>query len=107
MGFQFRRRINLRSGWGINLSGSGASVSVRGRRGSVGTRGFSLRTGIPGLGYRKRWPKGAGALLFLAVVLVGLAMQGTVQLVRLLWLAVGWCALTGWEWVNHVRTRRV
>ncbi len=51
MGFRYQRRINLGSGWGFNLSKSGISSSYRGRWGSVGRRGISLRTGIPGLTY--------------------------------------------------------
>ena len=49
MGFRFRKRINLFKGFGLNLSKSGISASFRNKFGSIGKRGFSLRTGIPGL----------------------------------------------------------
>src|SRR5688572_4296568 len=41
--------------WGVNASGSGGSVSYRSRHGSIGTKGFSPRTGIPGLSFRQGW----------------------------------------------------
>jgi len=60
----------------LNLSKSGASVSARTRVGSIGTRGFSIRSGIPGLGYRRRWGSGSsvGALLGLVVALFSLVL---------------------------------
>lgn len=61
MGFRFRKRINLGKGFGLNLSSAGLSGSYRSRMGSVGTRGFSLRTGIPGLTYAQRWSKGGSS----------------------------------------------
>ena len=52
MGFRFQRRVSLGGGLGLNLSKSGVSPSYRTRYGSVSSRGFSFRTGIPGLTYR-------------------------------------------------------
>ncbi len=45
MGFRFYRRISLGSSLGLNLSKSGIGTSVRGKHGSIGTSGFSIRTG--------------------------------------------------------------
>lgn len=55
MGFIFQRRLNLGQGIGFNVSKSGVSPSVRTKYGSIGSKGFSVRTGIPGFYYRKRW----------------------------------------------------
>lgn len=52
MALRFQKRINLGGGAGVNLSKSGAGFSYRTRFGSFGTRGYSIRTGIPGLSYR-------------------------------------------------------
>src|SRR4051812_20007455 len=52
MGFRFRRSIKILSGLRINLSGSGASVSVgpRGFHYTVGPKGTRVTAGIPGTG---------------------------------------------------------
>lgn len=103
MGFRFQRRISLRNGWGVNTSGSGASVSYRSRHGSIGTKGFSLRTGIPGLSYRQSWGKNAGgaALIMLAILIaVGIAaaaLRVIGYLVPLLWQCLQWIALTAYD----------
>lgn len=53
MGFRFSKRINLGKGFGINISKSGISPSVRTKLGSFSKKGFSLKTGVSGLSYRK------------------------------------------------------
>lgn len=72
MGFILRKRINLGKGFGINISKSGLSASKRTKFGTYGTKGFSSRTGIPGLSYRKNWGKSGCApvlmLFFLVIV---------------------------------------
>jgi hypothetical protein len=52
MGFRFRRSIRLLPGLRLNLSGSGASVSVgpRGLKYTVGKNGTRITTGISGTG---------------------------------------------------------
>lgn len=52
MGFRYHKRIKLGGGAGVNLSKSGIGASYRTRYGTVGDKGFSVRTGIPGLTYR-------------------------------------------------------
>src|ERR1035441_9848794 len=53
MGYlRFYKRTKLFGGLGINWSKSGPSLSVRTPFGSIGTKGGSIRTGIPGLQYR-------------------------------------------------------
>ena len=52
MGLRFQRRIRLFKGVYLNLSKTGASVSLRGRGGgiTVGKRGPRASVGIPGTG---------------------------------------------------------
>jgi len=72
MGFRFFQRVPISGGTGINISGSGYSVSHRGKYGSIGTKGFSIRTGIPGLSFRQSWPrlgKGGGIETLLTLLL--------------------------------------
>jgi len=84
MGFRFQRRINLGGGAGLNLSKSGVSTSVRSRFASVGTRGFSIRTGIPGLTYRNYGRKGSDAGLIVLLVLGAAAVLAVILQVLLL-----------------------
>lgn len=64
MGFRFQKRINLGKGFGLNISMSGISPSLRTKSGSISSKGFSVRTGIPGVSYRKSY-KSSGCLLAL------------------------------------------
>ena len=66
MGFRFSKRINLGKGLGFNISKSGVSPSVRTKFGSLSTKGYSLKTGIPGVTYRKA-SNSRGCLLTLFV----------------------------------------
>jgi Protein of unknown function (DUF4236) len=52
MGFRFRRSIRILPGVRVNLSGSGASVSVgpRGLHYTVNSKGTRITTGLPGTG---------------------------------------------------------
>lgn len=100
MGFRFQRRINLGGGWGLNTSGSGGSLSYRSRQGSIGTKGFSLRTGIPGLSYRQSWGKNAGsaaliiAAFMLALAVVAILIKLLAYVVPLIWHCLQWIVLT-------------
>jgi hypothetical protein len=58
MSVRYQRRISLGKGLGVNLSKSGMSLSKRTPFGSIGTSGYSIRTGIPGLFFRKYKPRG-------------------------------------------------
>jgi hypothetical protein len=53
MSWRVQRRINLGNGVGLNVSKTGISPSLRTRYGAIGPKGFSIRTGIPGLSFRK------------------------------------------------------
>lgn len=100
MGFRFQRRIRLGNGWGVNASASGASMSYRSRHGSIGTKGFSLRTGIPGLSYRQSWGKNAGgaALIIVGIMAVvaiaAVVLRVLAYLLSLVWQCSRWVVLT-------------
>ena len=109
MGFRFQRRINLGGGWGLNTSGSGGSLSYRSRHGSIGTKGFSLRTGIPGLSYRQAWGKNAGgaAAVVMTVVLVlavaAIAVKVLVYALPVIWNCLKWVVLTIYDLFTYGR----
>ena len=67
MGFRFGTRINIGKGFGLNISKSGITPSVRTKFGSLSTKGFSAKTGIPGVGYRNTFGKSSGCMVFLAL----------------------------------------
>jgi len=94
MGFRFHKRINLGNGHGINLSRSGPSYSKRTAWGSVGNRGFSVRTGIPGLrfyqpwGSKRRGKKAGNEMLiaFLIIILITALFQILVWIFKVLFI---------------------
>ncbi|WP_409557940.1 MULTISPECIES: DUF4236 domain-containing protein [Flavobacteriaceae] len=72
MAFRFHKRVKLGKGFGVHISKSGITPSYRGKRGSLSSKGYSIRTGIPGLTYRKTFSKSksSGCLVVLLFVLV-------------------------------------
>ena len=70
MGFIYRKRINLGKGFGLNLSKSGISSSFRTTGGTDGSKGYSVRTGIPGLYHRGTYKKGGCASVILLLVII-------------------------------------
>lgn len=85
MSFRYQKRVHLGKGSNLNFSKSGVSFSKRTKFGSVGTRGFSIRTGIPGLTFRKSWGKSSTGLI-IYLVIGGLALSFLIiyNLIRLL-----------------------
>lgn len=73
MAFQFHKRVKLGKGFGVHISKSGITPSYRGKRGSFSSKGYTVRTGIPGLSYRKTFSKSknSGCLI---VVLFSMGM---------------------------------
>ena len=67
MGLRFNKRINLGKGLGVNVSKSGITPSYRTKRGSLSSKGYSVKTGIPGITYRRTYSKSKnkGCLLIL------------------------------------------
>jgi biotin carboxyl carrier protein len=57
MSLRYQKRVNLGNGLGLNFSKTGLSTSYRTKYGSIGSRGFSIRTGIPGLSFRSYFGK--------------------------------------------------
>ncbi len=73
MGFRYQKRINLGKGLGLNISKSGISPSFRTKGGTLSTKGYSIRSGIPGMTYRKTFSKSKNSgclfsMLFLLIV---------------------------------------
>ncbi|WP_367277953.1 DUF4236 domain-containing protein [Winogradskyella sp.] len=70
MGFRFQKRIKLGKGLGINISKSSITPSYRTKRGSLSSKGYSIRTGIPGLSYRKTFSKSSksGCVVLILIV---------------------------------------
>lgn len=57
MGLIIQKRVKLGGGVGLNVSKTGVSVSKRAKWGTIGTKGYSIRTGVPGVYFRKRFSK--------------------------------------------------
>ena len=57
MSFRFQKRIKLGKNFGINVSKIGISPSYRTKKGSASSKGYSIRTGIKGVTYRKNFSK--------------------------------------------------
>lgn len=53
--FTFFRRFKIFGNTGVNVGKTGASVSHRGKRGSIGTSGFSIKTPVKGLAVKVKW----------------------------------------------------
>lgn len=64
MSFRFQKRIKLGGGLGLNISKSGISPSLRTKGGTISNKGFSVRTGVSGVSYRKSFnsSKSSGCL---------------------------------------------
>ncbi len=72
MGFRFQKRIKLGKGLGITISKSGVTPSYRNKKGAISSKGFTIKTGVPGLSYRKTFKKakGRGCLVVLVFAIV-------------------------------------
>lgn len=70
MGLGFRKRVNLGGGLGLNISKLGISPSIRTKAGTISNKGFSVRTGVTGVPYRKNFStaKNSGCMVFLTVL---------------------------------------
>ena len=75
MGLRYQKRINLGKGFGLNISKSGVSPSLRTKRGSLSSKGYSIRSGIPGVTYRKTFSKAKNSGCFVVgVILISTAI---------------------------------
>ena len=96
MRIKYQKRIGASRGFGLNISNAGFSGSYRTKYGTVGSRGFSIKTGIPGLtfrsGYRAGKNKGAIVIIFFAVIASGFVLYYSAviayNIIRFLWWAV-------------------
>lgn len=71
MSFRYQKRIKLGKGFGLNISKTGISPSYRTKRGSLSSKGYSVKTGIPGLTYRKTFnkAKNSGCIMMLLLII--------------------------------------
>lgn len=76
MGFRLQKRIKLTKNLGVNISKSGITPSYRTKKGSISAKGYSVRTGISGVTYRKSFSKasksGCMLILFLLLPIIGI-----------------------------------
>jgi len=72
MSVRFNKRIKFGKGPGVNISKSGITPSYRNKTGSVSSKGFSIKTGIPGVTNRKTFSKSknSGCLIILIFFLL-------------------------------------
>lgn len=52
MSFRFQKRVKLGGGFGLNISKSGISPSLRTKMGTFNKNGYSVKTGISGVRYQ-------------------------------------------------------
>lgn len=68
MGIRFSKRVNLGKGLGFNISKSGITPSLRTKSGSISIKGFSIKTGVPGVSYRNNFSKSTRGCLGLCLI---------------------------------------
>ena len=94
MGFRYQKRVKLGKGVGLNISKSGVSPSLRTKYGPIGPKGFSIRTGIPGLSYRGgKKSDVVGVMLVIAAIAVGTLIAWNV------FLFIGWAVREAYHFV--------
>lgn len=106
MGLRYYKRIGGNKGWGINFSKSGISSSYRSQWGSIGTKGFSIKTSIPGLTYKTNWKskgkKGDAALIFLIVMTLLSALYLSIIIAYNLLKLFAWLSIEGYKTSAHL-----
>lgn len=89
MPLRYQKRIGSK-GLGVNLSKTGMSTSYRSPIGAIGTRGFSIRTGIPGLSFRQYNKKGDGFIMFFSILIM-LTIGIAVLIIYNIFSFIFWC----------------
>lgn len=109
MGFIFQRRIKLGGGFGFNLSKSGASPSVKTKYGTIGAKGYSIRTGIPGFYWRSRWgSKNSGItalillVLWLGYVTIAFLIKAIIFVIPLVFQVLYWIVMTLYDFIKYL-----
>ncbi len=78
MSFRFNKRVKLGKNLGVNISKSGITPNYKTKLGRISTKGYSIRTGIPGLSYRKNFSnakKGGCILALIPWVILALILS--------------------------------
>jgi len=70
--YLMRKRINLGGGFGLNVSKSGISPSLRTKYGTISNKRVSVRSGIKGVNYSKTFSKtkNSGCMLLLVIIII-------------------------------------
>ena len=109
MGFIFQRRINLGGGIGFNLSKSGISTSVKSKYRTIRSKGFTIKSGIPGFYYRKRYGKKGPGVEPLMVILIwflfdlfSFFVQIIILLIPIVVVVLGWVILTIYDFIIYL-----
>lgn len=85
MGLRYQKRLNLGKGVGLNVSKSGISGSYRSKMGSIGSRGFTIKSGIPGLSYRGAFGKSTKGAEVVVLLIAAIAFGAIYLTGWLLW----------------------
>lgn len=96
MNFRYFRRINFGKGLGLNRGKTSQSVSYRSKYGSIGSKGFSIRTGIVGLSFVHRFGKRKNLESILIYLLLLLSIGVVLLLLLVLWNVIRFLL-----WVIH------
>lgn len=95
MGLRYYKRVGGNKGFGLNFSGSGVSTSYRTKYGTLGSKGFSIKTGIPGMSFRsgygsRRKDKGVTALIILGIIVTGFVIYYSIVILYNFTLFIWW-----------------
>lgn len=70
MGFRVQKRIKLGGGLGLNVSRSGISPSLRTKYGTISNKRTSVKTGIKGVTYSKKFSGKSNSGCILQIILL-------------------------------------
>lgn len=106
MGLRYRNRVNLGNGHGLNVSSSGVSYSKKTSWGSIGSKGFSVRTGIPGLSFYRSWGMRGkngknNASYFLLFIFGFFLIVAVIQLIGWVFRLLYWLIKSGFQNLNQ------
>lgn len=75
MNLRYNKRLGRNKGFTLNFSNSGVSSSYRTKYGTIGSKSFSIKSGIPGLTFRSSYGRGKNKngtiLIILGIILSG------------------------------------
>ncbi len=84
MGLQVQRRFKVADRLGVNLGKTTASLSYRGKYGSLGTSGYSIKSGIPGVFFRSYGggkKNGESLIITIAILVAAIAFVAATYII--------------------------